>query len=332
MSSTPGPAPTSSGPKADAPGPSVTKEKGRPFTALPLADRLRLRDLFLRGVRHFFVHRGYTEVETPVRVASPGIDPYIDAIEAGDGRFLATSPELEMKKLLARGMERIFQITRAFRAEEQGIHHQPEFAILEWYARGETYVDLMETTEALVRESAEVLIGAGLPPPVRRTAPFRRMTVDEAFLAHAGWKPSEDFEADAFFFDLVDKVEPGIKGQGAVFLTDYPEPVGALARKKPDDTKVCERFELYLDGLEICNGFTELTDSDEQRERFARDNGKRESFGKRPYPVDEDFLAALASGIPPCAGNALGLDRLFLSLTGSGALRDVTLLVDSEGE
>jgi lysyl-tRNA synthetase class 2 len=297
------------------------------FASLTLAEKLRCRDRLVRRMRRFFRKRDYIEVETPLRVACPGIDPYIDALPAGEGRFLATSPELEMKKLLQSGLERIFQLTRAFRADESGDLHHPEFSILEWYSAGETYHDLMDRTEALVRECAAALEESGVPAVHPGWPnPFLRITVDESFASHAGWEPSSSFDADRFFRDLVDRVEPGLAAEGAVFLYDYPEPVGSLARRRPDDPLLCERFELYLDGIEICNGFTELTDANEQRLRFARDNGERERLGKAPYPVDTRFLAALESGLPSCAGNALGVDRLFLALTGSRRLGDVSLL------
>lgn len=275
----------------------------------------------------FFLERDFIEVETPVRVRSPGIDPYIDALPAGKDRYLATSPELEMKKLLGAGMERIFQRTRAFRDGERGEIHNPEFAILEWYAAGQTYVDLMDDTERLVREAGAVFAEEGIRSPLKEwPRPFPRITVDEAFRRHAGWAPSRSFRADPFFEDLVLKVEPALAAEGAVFLTDYPERVGALARKKKDDPLVCERFELYLGGLEICNGFSELTDPEEQRSRFERDNAQRRRQGREPYPLDEGFLAALEGGIPSCAGNALGVDRLLLALTGLARLSEVTLL------
>jgi lysyl-tRNA synthetase class 2 len=284
----------------------------------------------VQRIRRFFRGRGYVEVETPLRVASPGIDPYIDALPAGEGCYLATSPELEMKKLMTSGLERIFQVTRAFRADESGDLHNPEFSILEWYCAGKDYFDFMDLTEELVRECGETLGEAGVPTPVSAwPRPFARIAVDDAFQSHAGWKPSRSFSPDPFFMDLVDKVEPGLSGEGAAFLFDYPEQVGSLARRRPDNPRLCERFELYLDGTEICNGFTELTDAAEQRLRFARDNKERERLGKMPYPVDRRFLEALESGLPPCAGNALGVDRLLLALTGSRRLADVSCLSET---
>lgn len=314
-------------PKSRDPSRPKAKNETETLTALPWRERLHRRDILIRSLRHFFQRRDYTEVETPIRVLSPGIDPYVDALPAGEKFFLATSPELEMKKLLAAGMDRIFQITRAFRADEKGDLHAPEFSLLEWYSVGEDYGDLMKMTEEIVREAGAALEEAGIATAADSwPSPFPRITVDEAFRRHAGWEPSRAFEADRFFRDLVEKIEPGLAGQGALCLTDYPAPAGALARKKPEDPKVCERFELYLEGIEICNGFTELTDPVEQVERFERDNEERRRLGKCAYPIDGEFISALESGLPPCAGNALGIDRLLLALTGSRRLAEVTLL------
>lgn len=303
-----------------------------PFSSLARPERLRLRSLLLQRIRVFFLDRGFIEIETPSRVRCPGIDPYIDALPAGGDRFLATSPELGMKKVLSDGPDRIFQVARAFRSGERGEHHNEEFTILEWYAAGQTYGDLMIDTEELVFDAAAALSGAGIPsPPASWSRPFPRITVDEAFTLNAGWKPSKGYRADPFFRDLIEKVEPALARRGALFLTDYPEAAGALARRKSSDPLVCERFELYLDGLETCNGFTELIDPVEQRSRFERDNAARTRAGREPYPIDESFLTALEAGIPPCAGNALGVDRLFMALTGQRRLADVTLLAGDEG-
>jgi lysyl-tRNA synthetase class 2 len=294
---------------------------------LPIAERLRLRDLVVRRLRSWFQARGYIEVETPQRVACPGIDAHIDALPAGEGLYLATSPELEMKKLLAAGGRRIVQVARAFRAGERGERHHPEFTLLEWYAAGEDYLDLMASTEDLVAAAAAALESQGVATRLQAwPRPFARLSVDAAFERWAGWRPSRFFDEMRFFEDLVVKVEPRLGELGAVFLADWPAPAGALARRASADPAICERVELILDGLEICNGFSELVDAGEQRERFERDNAARVLGGKTPYPPDQRFLDALSSGVPACAGNALGVDRLLMALTGSRRLADVTLL------
>ncbi len=257
-------------------------------------------------------------------VVSPGIDPYIDAVKAGDGLYLATSPELHMKRLLAStGEEAIFQITRAFRKGENGPRHNPEYTILEWYAVGRDYHYLMEETESLVTASVRGLARDGFTIPENPwPVPFARMPVDEAFERWAGWRPSADFEADRFFKDLIEKIDPRLEEMGAVFLYDYPESLRSLARLRPGDPRLSERFELYLDGLEICNGFSELTDRLEQEEIFSRYNRQREEEGREPYPVDGRFLEALEK-LSPCAGNALGVDRLLMALLGTEEISEV---------
>jgi len=298
-----------------------------PFAALPFAERLRVRDLVVRRLRRWFHERGYLEVETPQRVACPGIDAHIDALPAGEGLYLATSPELEMKKLLAAGCRRIVQVARAFRADERGERHNAEFTLLEWYAADEDYRDLMASTEALVAEAAAVLEDEGISTRLASwPRPFARLGVDEAFERWAGWRPSQAFDEERFFEDFVTRIEARLESLGAVFLADWPAPAGALARRSAGDPMICERMELILDGVEICNGFSELTDAGEQQERFERDNAERVRRGKAPYPLDQRFLDALTSGIPACAGNALGVDRLLMALTGCRRLADVTLL------
>ncbi len=300
------------------------------FAALPFAERLRLRDLVVRSLRGWFHSRGYIEVETQQRVRCPGIDVHLDALPAGDGLYLATSPELEMKKLLAAGCRRIVQIARAFRAGERGERHHAEFALLEWYTVGEDYRDLMAQTEGLVAAAAAVLEREGVA--TRLTAwprPFARLGIDEVFERWAGWRPSRAFDEELFFEDFVTKIDPRLESLGAVFLVDWPAPAGALARRSAADPAICERVELVLDGVEICNGFSELTDPREQQERFERDNAARALRGKTPYPPDQRFLDALTCGIPDCAGNALGIDRLLMALTGCRRLADVTLLAEA---
>ena len=298
-----------------------------PYAARPLAERLRLRDRVLRSLRAWFQERGFVEVDTPQRVRCPGIDTHVDAIPAGEGRWLATSPELEMKILLGSGCGRIVQFARAFRAGERGDRHGPEFTLLEWYAPGQDYRDLMRDSEELVAAAAAALEEHGMPTRLAAwPRPFERIRVDDAFERWAGWRPSRAFDEERFFEDLVDRVEPRLAGLGAVYLLDWPAPTGALARRSTSDSAVCERVELYLDGLEICNGFSELTDLTEQEARFERDNAERARRGRTQYPPDRRFLDALAAGIAPCAGNALGIDRLLMALTGSGRLADVTLL------
>jgi elongation factor P--(R)-beta-lysine ligase len=297
------------------------------------------RGALVAGVRAFFGSRGFLEVETPIVVPSPGLDVHLDAFTlvtraSEPARFLSTSPEYRMKRLLAAGHARIFQLTKAFRRGELGARHNPEFTMLEWYRAPAGVEDVMRDTEQLVARltSGHVTL-AGADGAEARTVdtlpPFRRMTVAEAFKAFAGVSPDDTFEMaardeDRFFRVLVDVVEPAIAALGhALFLTEYPASQASLARTKPGDPRVAERFELYVAGVELCNGFGELTDAAEQRARLVCDQATRRERGLAVYPIDERFLAALESGLPACAGNALGLDRLVALACGTTEIADV---------
>jgi lysyl-tRNA synthetase class 2 len=300
-------------------------------------DCLARRAAVVATVRGFFESRGFLEVETPLLVPSPGLEPHLAAFEvpvAGGTRYLSTSPEYQMKRLLAEGHSRILQIAKAFRKDEAGERHNPEFTILEWYRAPGGVEDVMRDTEQLVAR-----VTAGSVALDGRTydthPPFRRMTVLEAFAAYAGVTPEEtlamaDRDEERFFRLLVDRVEPALEAlPGAIFLTEYPATQASLARKKPGDPRVAERFELYVAGVELCNGFGELTDPVEQRARFENDQRVRADRGLPAYPVDERFLAALEQGLPPCAGNALGLDRLVALAFGTRRIGDVMAFADN---
>lgn len=299
-------------------------------------ERLRLRAAVLGTVRAFFAERGYLEVDTPALVPSPGLDLHLDAFEvrASDGRaagYLITSPEYQMKRLLTLGLDRIVQVAHCYRSGERGRRHNPEFSMLEWYRVGATYDALMDETEALVRTVATVhrqgKLWAGADIDVM--GPFVRVTVAEAFERFAGVSRSEllrlaAHDEDQYFRILVDAIEPGLASlRGAVFLYDYPASQASLARKKPEDPALCERFELYLGDVELCNGFGELCDATEQRQRFLADQGLRAAHGKAIYPLDERFLTDLERGMPPCSGNALGLERLVAAVAGTEDIREV---------
>jgi lysyl-tRNA synthetase class 2 len=274
---------------------------------------LEARARIVREVRAFFEARGFLEVETPVLVPSPGMDLHLDAIAAGPG-WLATSPEYQMKRILADGYARIFQITRAFRAGEKGERHNPEFSILEFYRAGAAVEDVMRDTEELVARVTGGVVRLG-EREVSTTPPFERVTVCEAFRRWAGTAPDETLalaedDEDEYFRRLIDDVEPALaQEKHAIMLTDYPASFASLARKKPGDLRVAERFECYVAGVELCNGFGELTDPVEQRARFEKDQAERRARNMAVYPIDEKLLAALAR-LPPSAGNAVGLDRL----------------------
>ena len=300
-------------------------------------ERLKRRAALLTEVRRFFDARDFLEVETPLVVPSPGLDVHLDAFEVRDEppRYLSTSPEYQMKRLLAEGFERIYQVTRAFRRDELGERHNTEFTILEFYRANAGVEAVMTDTAELV----DRVTGGAVTLGDRRVdcrAPFDAMTVCEAYERFAGVAPEETLamaerDEDRFFRLLVDAVEPRLAElDRAVFLTEYPASQASLARKKPGDPRVAERFELYVAGVELCNGFGELTCAAEQRARLVRDQEERAARGLPVYPIDERFLAALERGIPPSAGNAIGFDRLVALACGTFAIADVMAFTDRD--
>ena len=272
-------------------------------------ENLKARAQVLRTIRAFFDGRGFVEVETPVRIPAPAPEPHIDCPASGDW-FLRASPELQMKKLLAAGLPRIYQIGACFREGERGRRHAPEFTMLEWYRANADYTDIAADMEELVRA---VLWARGNAPLA-----FARLTVREAYRQWAGWDPVEDWDQDRFDFDMATKIEPNLP-KGPLFLTDYPAPAASLARLKEDDPRVAERWELYMDGMELANAFTELTDAAEQRRRFEAARAERRTLGEADYPLDEEFLAALAR-MPSAGGVALGVDRLVMLACGAASI------------
>jgi elongation factor P--(R)-beta-lysine ligase len=280
----------------------------------------------VRAIRAFFDARGFVEVETPAIVPSPGMDVHLDAFPVGGG-YLITSPEYQMKRLLAEGHDRIYQLCRCFRQGEKGAQHNPEFTMAEWYRAPGAVADVMRDTEQLVSAvtGGRVALGAR---SIDVRPPLARMSVCDAFARFAGvteadvlaWAGADE---SRYFRTWVEAVEPRLAAlDHAVFVVDFPAPLASLARLKPDDPRFCERFELYVAGIELCNGFGELTDAREQRARFERDQRQRAARSQPVYPIDEKLLAALET-LPPCAGNALGVDRLVALAWGTTDIRDV---------
>ena len=286
---------------------------------------LHLRAKIVSGIRHFFEERGYLEIETPLIIPAPAPESHIDAFRVGD-RFLHTSPELCMKRLISSGYSKIFQICRCFRKGERGDAHLPEFTILEWYRAGVDYRGLMEECEALILFLTRKLgLGERLSwqeIEIDLTKPWDRLSVKEAYERYAAMSLEQVMELDRFDEVMIDKIEPRLGFRKPVFLYDYPAPLAALARLKENNRDVAERFELYIGGVELANAFSELTDAREQRTRFERENKIRSQLDKSPYPVPENFLEALGS-MPPSAGIALGVDRLVMLLTDRDRIDDV---------
>ncbi len=287
---------------------------------------LQIRARLLQAIRSFFVSRGYLEVETPVRIPVPALERHIDAEPAGD-HFLRTSPEFHMKRLLAAGYEKIFQIGPCFRRGERGRFHHPEYTMLEWYRAGANYLDMLNEMESLMAEAVQAVQGLLQTPYQGRliswTPPWERMRVADAFRAWAGWDPVAAYDADRFDRDLVERVEPQLPMNRPVVLKDYPAEAAALARLNASNPRVAERWELYAGGLELANAFSELTDPTEMRRRFTQWSAERQAAGQAVYPADPAFLAALEAGLPPSGGVALGVDRLVMLLADVRSLDDV---------
>ena len=302
---------------------------------------LRARAALLAAIRAFFAARGVLEVETPQLSAAAASDPALASLATrwpgpdGPRRWLHTSPEFPMKRLLAAGCGDVWQLARVFRDGERGRLHHPEFTLLEWYRVGWDHRRLMGEVAALVAE----LIGDPTPAPVET------LTYREAFLRHAGLDP---FTADAAAWRaaaaghgidcagldgddtdgwrdllLTHAVEPHLGRGRLTFLHDYPASQAALARVRAGDPPVAERFELYWQGIELANGFHELTDAAEQRRRIEADLARRREAGLPEVAPDAHFLAALEAGMPDCAGVALGVDRLLMLKLGLESIDEV---------
>ncbi len=322
---------------------------------------LLARSRIAAALRAAFVEDGFIEVETPALQVSPGNETHLHAfgtdLISPDGAtrrlYLRTSPEFSAKKLLAAGESRIFEFARVFRNRERGMAHHPEFTMLEWYRAGAPYTAMMEDCTRLLVRAAEA---GGVKAFFYRDKPCdpfaapERLTLVAAFNRHAGMDleallPSagetpdaarfaraaaeagirtapDDTWADMFSRVLVEKIEPHLGVGRPTILTDYPVSEAALARPKPDDPRLAERFELYCCGLELANAFGELTDAQEQRRRFQKDMDEKERLYGERYPLDEDFLAALAL-MPPASGCALGFDRLAMLASGARRIEDV---------
>ncbi len=301
-----------------------------------LGTRLTLRMRALDAVRAWFRAEGFVEVETPSVAPCPGLDLHLDAYDVADregalfGRLI-TSPEYHMKRLLVGGIPRCFQLARCWRAGELGRRHQPEFTMLEWYRAWRSLDAMMTDTESIVRAAASVtesphtITLGDLRVPL--DGPFERLTMREAF---ARYCPSvrdpialAASDEQRYYEAFSVEVEPMLGRERPVFLTRFPACHASLAKVCADDSTVCERTELYVAGVELCNAFLELTDPVEQRARFEADQRARAARGLPVYPIDEDFMAALEEGMPPSAGNALGLERLLALVMGSAEIASV---------
>lgn len=293
---------------------------------------LRARAGILGSVRRFFEENGFIEIETPHRIPVPIPESHIDVTESGPW-VLHPSPEICMKRLLATGFDRIFQICRCWRDGERGSLHLPEFTMLEWYRTDADYTALMDDCEALIRGSAAAV---GVPGRMDRRGcsvelegRWERITVAEAFRRFGGMEAEEALDRDLFDEIMVCKIEPRLGVERPTFLVDYPASRGSLARVKPGQPGVAERFELYIAGLELANAFSELIDPEEQRSRFMEEREFRLRSGKPVHPLPEKFLNDLAV-MPPAAGIALGLDRLVMLLLDAEYIDQVVAFTPEE--
>lgn len=288
-------------------------------------ETLWTRARMIDAIRRFFIERDYLEVETPCRMPALIPELNIDAIVSGDW-FLHPSPELCMKRLLAAGFDRIFQICKCFRAGERGKRHLPEFTMLEWYRRDIGYVSLMQECQELIA-SISCAVGCGNDivyqgKHIILQGPWERLSVREAFDRYASLSVAEALESDRFDEIMAFDIEPKLGRERPTFLCDYPVSSGALAKSRQDDPAVAERFELYIAGLELANAFSELTDAREQQSRFERVQAYRSSMNKSVYPLPERFLSDFIT-MPESAGIALGVDRLAMIFTDSRDIGDV---------
>lgn len=317
--------------------PSRADENWRPSAAITA---LQQRSQLLQRLRAFFLLHGYWEVETPLLSRDVCIDTSIDPYVVEEVWYLQTSPEFAMKRLLCAGADSIFEITKSFRAGEQGRRHNPEFTIVEWYRKGATIRDQMHFLRSLVQDLTNSL------DPARQLC-FESLSYDESFQRFAGLSalnstaaelrdcaiqsgiaipmtlPVEDRDGWLNLL-LAEVVEPRLASMGGVFLYDYPASQSAIARISPTRPTVAERFELYLDGIEICNGYQELTQSDELLNRMEQRNESRIRKGKSPLPPHSRLFEAMHNGqLNDCSGVALGFDRLVMWLLGKSDISDV---------
>jgi len=302
---------------------------------------LQQRARLLQSIRAFFAQRDVLEVDTPILSGAAITDPQLESFRtrfAGRDYFLHTSPEFYMKRLLAAGSGDIYQVARVFRADEVGRYHNPEFSLLEWYRLGLDHQALMDEMQQLI---SELFTQFG-----HRPLGFSRLSYRQAFINQLAIDPlqasAEELAACAreqqieiplgmnmgdkdMWLDwlMVAAVAPGFDQQGMSFIYDYPASQAALARLSKDDPRVAHRFELFYGELELANGFYELLDADEQLARFQQENALRKLRGQSIMPIDMQLIAALKSGLPDCAGVAMGLDRLLMVLTGARSISEV---------
>lgn len=290
-----------------------------------LKHNLTLRATIYNLTRIFFKEQGFLEIETPVQMSAVIPESQIIPFNS-EGWFLSTSPEQYMKRLLAAGYDKIFQISRCFRKGERGRWHNPEFTLLEWYRRGADCMQMIQDTENLVMTLSRSLINSGRiiygGQDIDLTLPWPEISVHDAFIASAGWDPIAKPDSTRFDTDLVTKVIPGFKSDRPTVLTDYPAYLASLSRLKPGHSGLAERSEVFAGGLELANAYTELTDIQEQKRRFKLDIEQIQKERGLKLELPHHLLEALAH-LPECGGIALGMDRLVMLFCDADRIDDV---------
>jgi len=298
-------------------------------------DALWLRANVIKAIRDFFWERGFLEVETPLLIPANAPEEHINPISTLPSWQLQTSPEICMKRLLCSGHQKLFQISRCWRSDERGSRHLSEFTMLEWYRAGSDYQNLMTDCEELLQYVAAVCLSDSRcfvynSVRVNPFAPWKRISVQDAFLRFGQVDVWDCLRKGIYEEILTAVVEPALAGfDSPVILMDYPAELASLARTKPENVELAERFELYVGGLELANGFSELNDPVEQRRRFEEANCSRRSAGHAVLPLPEPFLNTLAT-MPASAGIALGVDRLVMLTAGANSIDEVVAFTPEE--
>jgi len=294
---------------------------------------LMIRASILHETRMFFRNQGFIELETPLRSPHPIPEAYIEPVSS-NGWYLQSSPEQCMKRLIASGYDKIFQICKCFRKNERGNRHLPELTMLEWYQTNTDYKGMMEQCESLIIHLAGMITGNEKKLTYQGTTlsiekPWERLPVSEAFRIYTDNTMDHALSTGMFDEIMGLSIEPMLGINKPLFLYDYPAEKAALSKLKKDKPHLAERFELYIMGLELCNAFSELNDPEEQRLRFLQENKIRVQNGLEPCLIPEKFLNAL-SQMPETAGIALGIDRLVMLFTNTNIIDDVTAFTPEE--